>query len=93
MGLNNLDQELIDGIIECKRLEIQEKTDKLAKVLAERQDTDLPLDYYLAELKFQTGKKDRLLAIPCKSSNGAYLNGWYSSQDFYYISEDEFKCL
>jgi hypothetical protein len=27
---------------------------------------------------FQKGRADRVLGLPCRSANGAYLDGWYS---------------
>lgn len=71
---------------------IQKRIDKLSQIL-DNQETVLPMNYILAEHKFQTGKKDRLLGKPCSSNNDAYLNGWYSDKDFYYITEGEFECL
>ncbi len=39
------------------------------------------------EKAFQIGKNDRKNGLPCKSANGAYLNGWYNpDKDFYYIT-------
>lgn len=40
------------------------------------------------ERLFQLGKAERKAGLPCKSANGAYLNGWYSTdeQPYYYIT-------
>ena len=41
------------------------------------------------EAQFQLGKLHRQKGLPCMSSNGAYLNGWYSPEkDFYYITKE-----
>ncbi len=44
---------------------------------------DLAMEKY-----FQEGRKDRMAGQPCKSANGAYLNGWYSPEKpTYYVTE------
>ena len=41
------------------------------------------------ERQFRLGQIDRRLGEPCKSTNGAYLNGWYSPCfDSYYVPAD-----
>jgi len=41
------------------------------------------------ERMFQRGKSDRTKGLLCRSANGAYLDGWYSSpeQKHYFIPE------
>ncbi len=40
--------------------------------------------------KFREGQNDRKSGNPCKSSNGAYLDGWYQpDKKAYFITEDQ----
>lgn len=50
-----------------------------------------PFDYDLKRHKaFRAGQADRKAGLPCKSSNGCYLEGWYApDKKAYYISEDQ----
>lgn len=45
----------------------------------------------LSEKIYQEGRKDRADGKPCKSANGAYLNGWYGDTPHYYLTESEAK--
>jgi hypothetical protein len=50
-----------------------------------------PFDHDLKRHKtFRAGQADRKAGLPCKSSNGCYLEGWYEpDKKAYYISEDQ----
>ena len=47
---------------------------------------ELSKDDLRKERQFQRGKTHRGKGLPCMSTNGAYLNGWYEPEtEFYYI--------
>jgi len=40
---------------------------------------------------YENGRRDRKNNLPCKSANGAYINGWYNPEvPFYYITAAEY---